>query len=200
MGCPRPRPTLCSRHPRRRWQDLAPCPYGRAAAEGGPGLGLAPVASARDLVVARTATDRIVLDDRRVDVNGGADCLRFADGKSLSVAALVQAMAAFGTPAGGERRLARADVQQYLTPLPAPGAQGAPAAAPGMSGRRGLGRRGRRLDPVRAPAGDCRRGSPVLRPDMAGTVRVTAPPAVQDRSRMDCPPCPAPTKPVARAR
>jgi Ca2+-binding RTX toxin-like protein len=78
--------------------------------------------SGRDLVVALGTTDRIVLDDRLVNVNGGADRLRFADGKSLSVEALVQAMAAFGTPAAGELSLARADVQQYLTPLLASGA------------------------------------------------------------------------------
>jgi hypothetical protein len=140
-------------------------------------LGLAPVASARDLVVARTATDRIVLDDRRADVNGGADRLRFADGRSLSVAALVQAMAAFGTPAGGERSLARADVQQYLTPLLAPGAQG----APGKAGRRGLAQRGNQPDsappsgrlplavpgPSPAPAGNGMRRHPT-----SGTGRV----------------------------
>jgi hypothetical protein len=55
-------------------------------------------------------------------VNGGADRLRFADGRSLSVDALVQAMAAFDTPAAGELSLARSDVQQYLTPLLASGA------------------------------------------------------------------------------
>jgi Ca2+-binding RTX toxin-like protein len=78
--------------------------------------------SGRDLVVALSASDRIVLDDRLVNVNGGADRLRFADGRSLSVEALVQAMAAFGTPPAGELSLARADVQQYLTPLLASGA------------------------------------------------------------------------------
>jgi hypothetical protein len=78
--------------------------------------------SGRDLVVALGTTDRIVLDDRLVNVNGGADRLRFADGKSLSVEALVQAMASFGTPSAGELSLARADVQQYLTPLLASGA------------------------------------------------------------------------------
>jgi Ca2+-binding RTX toxin-like protein len=71
----------------------------------------------RDLVVALGASDRIVLDDRLVDVNGGADRLRFADGRSVSVEVLVQAMAAFNTPAAGELSLARADVQQYLAPL-----------------------------------------------------------------------------------
>ena len=63
-----------------------------------------------------------MLDDRLVNVNGGADRLRFDDGRSLSVDALVEAMAAFGTPAAGELSLARADVQQYLTPLLASGA------------------------------------------------------------------------------
>jgi Ca2+-binding RTX toxin-like protein len=91
----------------------------------GVGLGNLTISradSGRDLVVALSATDRIVLDDRLVNVNGGADRLRFADGRSLSVDALVQAMAAFGTPAAGELSLARADVQQYLTPLLASGA------------------------------------------------------------------------------
>jgi Ca2+-binding RTX toxin-like protein len=91
----------------------------------GVGLGNLTVSradSGRDLVVALSATDRIVLDNRLVDVNGGADRLRFADGRSLSVDALVQAMAAFGTPPAGELSLARADVQQYLTPLLASGA------------------------------------------------------------------------------
>jgi hypothetical protein len=83
---------------------------------------LAAKIRSRDLVVALSATDRIVLDDRLVNVNGGADRLRFADGRSLSVDALVQAMAAFGTPPAGELSLARADVQQYLTPLLASGA------------------------------------------------------------------------------
>ena len=91
----------------------------------GIGLGNLTVSradSSRDLVIALNASDRIVLDDRLVDVNGGADRLRFADGKSLNLNALVQAMAAFGTPAAGELSLARADVQQYLTPLLASGA------------------------------------------------------------------------------
>jgi Ca2+-binding RTX toxin-like protein len=91
----------------------------------GIGLGNLTVSradSGRDLVVALSATDRMVLDDRLVNVNGGADRLRFADGRSLSVEALVQAMAAFGTPPAGELSLARADVQQYLTPLLASGA------------------------------------------------------------------------------
>ncbi|MFN9090137.1 MAG: hypothetical protein ACK5V0_01160 [Alphaproteobacteria bacterium] len=91
----------------------------------GVGLGSLTISradSGRDLVVALGTTNRIVLDDRLVDVNGGADRLRFADGRSLSVEALVQAMAAFGTPAAGELSLARADVQQYLTPLLASGA------------------------------------------------------------------------------
>jgi Ca2+-binding RTX toxin-like protein len=91
----------------------------------GVGLGNLTVSradSGRDLVVALSASDRIVLDDRLIDVNAGADRLRFADGKSLSVDALVQAMAAFGTPPAGELSLARADVQQYLTPLLASGA------------------------------------------------------------------------------
>ena len=91
----------------------------------GIGLGSLTVSradSGRDLVVALSASDRIVLDDRLVNMNGGADRLRFADGKSLSVDALVQAMAAFGTPAAGELSLARADVQEYLTPLLASGA------------------------------------------------------------------------------
>ena len=85
----------------------------------GVGLGNLTVSradSGRDLVVALGTMDRIVLDDRLVNVNGGADRLRFADGRSLSVDALVQAMAA------GELSLARADVQQYLTPLLASGA------------------------------------------------------------------------------
>jgi len=91
----------------------------------GVGLGNRTVSradSGRDLVVALSASDRIVLDDRLVNVNAGADRLRFADGRSLSVDALVQAMAAFGTPAAGELSLARSDVQQYLTPLLASGA------------------------------------------------------------------------------
>jgi Ca2+-binding RTX toxin-like protein len=91
----------------------------------GVGLGNLTISradSGRDLVVALSATDRMVLDDRLVNVNAGADRLRFADGKSLSVDALVQAMAAFGTPPAGELSLARADVQQYLTPLLATGA------------------------------------------------------------------------------
>ncbi|MCA3444469.1 MAG: Ig family protein, partial [Rhodobacter sp.] len=86
----------------------------------GVGLGNLTISradSGRDLVVALGTTDRIVLDDRLVNVNGGADRLRFADGKSLSVEALVQAMASFGTPSAGELSLARADVQLYLTPL-----------------------------------------------------------------------------------
>jgi Ca2+-binding RTX toxin-like protein len=86
----------------------------------GVGLGNLTISradSGRDLVVALGASDRIVLDDRLVDVNGGADRLRFADGRSLSVEVLVQAMAAFNTPAAGELSLARADVQQYLAPL-----------------------------------------------------------------------------------
>ncbi|MFN5826537.1 MAG: calcium-binding protein, partial [Rhodobacterales bacterium] len=77
--------------------------------------------SGRDLVVALGTADRIILDNRLVDVNSGADRLRFADGKSLMVEVLVQAMAAFGTPPAGELSLARADVQQYLTPLLASG-------------------------------------------------------------------------------
>jgi Ca2+-binding RTX toxin-like protein len=91
----------------------------------GVGLGNLTISradSGRDLVVALSATDRIVLDDRLINVNAGADRLRFADGKSLSVEALVQAMAAFGTPPAGELSLARADVQHYLTPLLASGA------------------------------------------------------------------------------
>jgi hypothetical protein len=158
-------------------------------------LGLAPVASARDLVVTRSATDRIVLDDRRADVNGGADRLRFADGKSLSVAALVQAMAAFGTPAGGERSLARADVQQYLTPLLAPGAQG----APGKAGRRGLAQRGYQPDspPQRASAAGCPWS-------FACTGRKWHAPPPHFRHRtgpvVTTRQTPHPTKPVARAR
>ncbi|MCA3494379.1 MAG: hypothetical protein IOC85_12875, partial [Rhodobacter sp.] len=76
-----------------------------------------------DLMVSRSALDRIVLGGRLVDVNGGADRLRFADGKSLTVEVLVQAMAAFGSPswAAGGLSLARADVQQYLTPYLASG-------------------------------------------------------------------------------
>ncbi|MCA3457304.1 MAG: calcium-binding protein, partial [Rhodobacter sp.] len=91
----------------------------------GVGLGNLTISradSGRDLVVALGTADRIILDNRLVDVNGGADRLRFADGKSLTVEVLVQAMAAFGTPAAGELSLARADVQQYLTPLLASGA------------------------------------------------------------------------------
>lgn len=91
----------------------------------GVGLGNLTISradSGRDLVVVLGTTDRIVLDDRLVNMNGGADRLRFADSRSLSVEALVQAMAAFGTPAAGELSLARADVQQYLTPLLASGA------------------------------------------------------------------------------
>ncbi|MCA3542879.1 MAG: hypothetical protein IOC73_03865, partial [Rhodobacter sp.] len=90
----------------------------------GVGLGNLTISradSGRDLVVALGTADRIILDNRLVDVNGGADRLRFADGKSLTVEVLVQAMAAFGTPAAGELSLARADVQQYLTPLLASG-------------------------------------------------------------------------------
>jgi Ca2+-binding RTX toxin-like protein len=78
--------------------------------------------SGRDIVIALSASDRIVLDDRLINVNAGADRIRFADGKSLSVDALVQAMASFGVSGGGELSLARADVQQYLTPLLASGA------------------------------------------------------------------------------
>jgi hypothetical protein len=91
----------------------------------GIGLGNLTVSradSSRDLVIALNASDRIVLDDWLVEANPGADRLRFADGKSLNLNALVQAMAAFGTPASGELSLARADVQQYLTPLLASGA------------------------------------------------------------------------------
>jgi Ca2+-binding RTX toxin-like protein len=91
----------------------------------GIGLGNLTVSradSSRDLVIALNASDRIVLDDWLVAANPGADRLRFADGKSLNLNALVQAMAAFGTPASGELSLARADVQQYLTPLLASGA------------------------------------------------------------------------------
>jgi Ca2+-binding RTX toxin-like protein len=91
----------------------------------GIGLGNLTVSradSSRDLVIALNASDRIVLDDWLVAANPGADRLRFADGKSLNLSALVQAMAAFGTPAAGELSLARADVQQYLTPLLASGA------------------------------------------------------------------------------
>ena len=153
------------------------------------------MASARNLVVTRSATDRIVLDDRLVDVNGGADCLRFADGRSLSVAALVQAMAAFGTPAGGERSLARADVQQYLTPLLAPGAQG----VPGKAGRRGLAQRGKQPDSP-PPAGVCRWLSLVLRLHRPEMACAATPLQAQDGSSGDGAPNPAPTKPVARAR
>jgi Ca2+-binding RTX toxin-like protein len=78
--------------------------------------------SNRDIVVRARGSNTIILDDRLVNLNAGADRLRFADGKSLSVDALVQAMAAFGTPPAGELSLARADVQQYLTPLLASGA------------------------------------------------------------------------------
>lgn len=93
----------------------------------GAGIGLGNLTirradAARDLVMGLNASDRIVLDDWLVDVNGGADRLRFADGKSLSVQALVQAMATFGTSAAGEPSLARADGQQYLAPLLASGA------------------------------------------------------------------------------
>jgi len=107
----------------------------------------------------------------------GSDAVLATNTSSLSVAALVQAMAAFGTPAGGERSLARADVQQYLTPLPAPGAQG----APGKAGRRGLAQRGNQPDsappsgrlplavpgPSPAPAGNGMRRHPT-----SGTGRV----------------------------
>ena len=78
--------------------------------------------SSRDLVVALNAGDRIILDDRLINVNAGADRLRFSDGRSVSIDALVQAMAAFGTNSAGELSLARSDVQQYLTPLLASGA------------------------------------------------------------------------------
>jgi Ca2+-binding RTX toxin-like protein len=85
-------------------------------------LAISQMDSGRDIVIALSATDRIVLDDRLINVNAGADRLRFADGTSLSVNALVQAMSTFGVRTTGELSLARPDVQQYLAPLLAAGA------------------------------------------------------------------------------